>query len=236
MKNFIPVIRAKRLVEMKQYLDKEYRIQDKKHYMMLGKIKLSYMDIWYEYGIQVTQDEVYFYICKNNANIYFSIVEIYKLLHGLKEKDKEYFVNCIKKQLRQKASEKGFFLSQGLSYKVMRPVEMKEEAFIDVPQTGIQITSKELFLLIVLIQEKSNALFKRSTGTKRLYVNGICRLLIILLENEKDDLLLESMGWYWNDEILEFEYIPKDNRKGREKFKYYLTKAEYDDRLNSKKS
>ena len=87
MKNFIPVIRAKRLVEMKQYLDKEYRIQDKKHYMMLGKIKLSYMDIWYEYGIQVTQDEVYFYICKNNANIYFSIVEIYKLLHGLKEKD-----------------------------------------------------------------------------------------------------------------------------------------------------
>ena len=37
MKNFIPVMRAKRLIEMKEYTDKEYSIQDRKHYMMLEK-------------------------------------------------------------------------------------------------------------------------------------------------------------------------------------------------------
>lgn len=236
MKNFIPVMRAKRLLEMKQYLDKGYGVQDKKHYLMLEKITLEYMDVLYEYGIQVTQDEVYFYICRDNANIYLSIVEIYKLLVRLAIKDKEYFLNCLKKQLKQKASEKGEFYNQGLSYKVMRPIEMKKEAFIDIPQTGIQITSKELFLLIILIQEKSNALFKRSTGNKRLYVNGILRLLIVLLEREQDDTLLKSLGWSWNAKEYEFQYVSKDNRKGREIFKYYLTKTEYDVRLNTKKS
>ena len=236
MKNFIPVMRAKRLLEMKQYTDKGYSVQDKKHYLMLEKIKLNYMDTWYEYGIQVTQDEVYFYICKDNANIYLAIVEIYKLLVGLSEDDKEYFLSCLKKQLKQRAVEKGEFINQELSFKIMRPIDMKKDTFIDIPQTGIRITSKELFLLLVLIQEKSNALFKRSTGSKRLYVNGIFRLLIILLESDKGDPLLESLGWSWDVNKKRFTYSSKDDRKGREKFKYYLTKAEYNVRLNTKKS
>ena len=93
-----------------------------------------------------------------------------------------------------------------------------------------------MFLLIILIQEKSNALFKRSTGNKRLYVNGILRLLIVLLEGEQEDTLLKSLGWSWNAKEYEFQYVSKDNRKGREIFKYYLTKTEYDVRLNTKKS
>ncbi len=60
MKNFIPVMRAKRLIEMKEYTDKEYSIQDRKHYMMLEKISVPYGEQTYEYGIQVTQDEIYF--------------------------------------------------------------------------------------------------------------------------------------------------------------------------------
>jgi hypothetical protein len=55
VKNFIPVMRAKRLIEMKSYIDKGYEIQDKKHYCMLEYIKLEYMNEQYEYGIQVTQ-------------------------------------------------------------------------------------------------------------------------------------------------------------------------------------
>ena len=35
VKNFIPVMRAKRLLEMKSYIDKGYEIQDKEHYIML---------------------------------------------------------------------------------------------------------------------------------------------------------------------------------------------------------
>ena len=236
MKNFIPVMRAKRLLEMKQYRDKGYGFRDKKHYLMLEKINIEYMNKMYEYGIQVTQDEVYFYICRDNANIYLSIVDIYKLLVGLAVRDKEYFLNCMKKQLKQRVSVVGQFYNHGLSYKLMKPVEIKKEAFIDIPQTGIQITSKELFLLIIFIQEKSNALFKRSTGIRRQYVNGIIRMLIVLLESEKEDLLLKSLGWNWNNKTNEFDYASQDKKKGREYFKYYLTKAEYDARLDTKKS
>lgn len=75
MKNFIPVMRAKRLIEMKEYTDKEYSIQDRKHYMMLEKISVPYGEQTYEYGIQVTQDEIYFFITRSKANIYMSIVD-----------------------------------------------------------------------------------------------------------------------------------------------------------------
>lgn len=49
MKNFIPVMRAKRLIEMKEYTDKEYSIQDRKHYMMLEKISVPYGEQTYDY-------------------------------------------------------------------------------------------------------------------------------------------------------------------------------------------
>lgn len=49
MKNFIPVMRAKRLLEMKSYIDKGYEIQDKKRYSMLQNVKLNYMNEWHEY-------------------------------------------------------------------------------------------------------------------------------------------------------------------------------------------
>ena len=79
VKNFIPVMRAKRLLEMKSYIDKGYEIQDKKHYIMLQNVKLNYMDEWYEYGVQITQDEFYFYIIKDKANIYLWVFcELFK--------------------------------------------------------------------------------------------------------------------------------------------------------------
>lgn len=96
MKNFIPVMRAKRLIEMKEYTDKEYSIQDRKHYMMLEKISVPYGEQTYEYGIQVTQDEIYFFITRSKANIYMSIVEIYDAIRGMKSKNRLYFKECLK--------------------------------------------------------------------------------------------------------------------------------------------
>ena len=168
----IPVMRAKRLLEMKSYTDKGYEIQDKKRYIMLQNVKLDYMNEWYEYGVQITQDEFYFYIIKDKANIYLSIIEIYHLLLEFNRKDSGYFVRCLKRQLRQKVSQRSEFQSQDLPFKIAKPVEIKREMSVRVLQTGIQITNKELFLLLLLIQEKSNALFKRSTGVKRSYEIG----------------------------------------------------------------
>ena len=153
VKNFIPVMRAKRLLEMKSYIDKGYEIQDKKHYIMLQNVKLNYMDEWYEYGVQITQDEFYFYIIKDKANIYLSIVEIYHLLLDFNRKDSGYFVSCLKRQLRQKVSLQSEFKSQDLTFKIAKPVEIKTKMSVSVLQTGIQITNRELFLLLMLIQE-----------------------------------------------------------------------------------
>jgi len=236
VKNFIPVMRAKRLLEMKSYIDKGYEIQDKKRYSMLQNVKLNYMNEWYEYGVQITQDEFYFHIIKDKANIYLSIIEIYHLLLDFNEIDSGYFVSCIKRQLRQKVSQRSEFISQDLPFKIAKPVEIKKEICVNVSQTGIQITNKELFLLLLLIQEKSNALFKRSVGIKRSYANGIFRLLVVLLEKNKDDELLECLGWKWNEESNMFMFLTKSKRVGRGAYKYYLTKAEYSDRMNVKKS
>lgn len=236
VKNFIPVMRAKRLLEMKSYIDKGYEIQDKKHYSMLENVELIYMKKQYEFAIQVTQDEVYFYINKDRANIYLSIIDIYHLLMRFNEMDKGYFLGCLKRQLRQKVSKRSEFVSQGLSYKMAQPIELSNEMSINVLQTGIQITNKELFLLLLLIQEKSNALFKRSTGIKRSYANGIFRLLIVLLEQKREDKLLGDLGWKWDELRSQFFFNQKQNRIGREVYKYYLTKSEYDDRVNIKKS
>lgn len=236
VKNFIPVMRNKRLLEMKLYIDKGYEIQDKKHYCMLENVRLNYLNEWYEYGIQVTQDEIYFYINKDKANIYLSIIEIYHLLIGFNEIDGGYFLSCLKKQLRQKVSQRSEFINQGLAYKIAKPVEIQKVMCVNVLQTGIQITNKELFLLLLLIQEKSNALFKRSTGIKRSYANGIFRLLVVLLEKKQDDELLEYLGWKWDEKSRKFNFLKKEKRIGREVYKYYLTKSEYNDRLNTKKS
>ena len=236
VKNFIPVMRAKRLLEMKSYVNKGYEIQDKKHYIMLQNVKLNYMNEWYEYGVQITQDEFYFYIIKDKANIYLSIIEIYRLLLDFNEIDSGYFVSCIKRQLRQKVSQRSEFICKDLPFKIAKPVEIKKEIRVNVSQTGIQITNKELFLLFLLIQEKSNALFKRSTGIKRSYVNGIFWLLVVLLEKNEDDELLEYLGWKWDVENNRFTFLRKSKRTGREMYKYYLTKSEYSDKISAKKS
>lgn len=236
MKNFIPVMRAKRLLEMKMYLDKGYTIQDKKHYLMLETIQLNYMGEEYEYGIQVTQDEIYFFINKDTGNIYLSIVEIYQMLYQMNNLDGGYFLNCLKKQLKQKRNVQVDFVNHGISYRMTKPVEIIKKAYIDIPQTGIQITNKELFLLILLIQEKSNALFRRSTGVKRTYANGIIRLLIVLLESRKNDSLLNELGWNWNNLQQKYEFVFKEERSGRIAFKYYLTQTEYSDIISNKKS
>ena len=154
MKNFIPVMRSNRLLEMKYYLDKGYIIQDKKHYIMLETVSIEYMREKYHLGVQVTQDEFYFFIKKNNANIYLSIYEIYELIYEINKKDNGYFVDRLRKQLNQKQSIRSEFICRELIYKIASPVDISLEIKVNVPQSGIQISNKELLLLILFILSK----------------------------------------------------------------------------------
>lgn len=236
MKNFIPVMRSNRLLEMKYYLDKGYIIQDKKHYIMLETVSIEYMREKYHLGVQVTQDEFYFFIKKNNANIYLSIYEIYELIYEINKKDNGYFVDRLRKQLNQKQSIRSEFICRELIYKIASPVDISLEIKVNVPQSGIQISNKELLLLILFIQEKSSSLFRRSTGIKKKFVNGILRLYLILFNDIKDDELLTSLGWKWDEQTKKYFFHRNEEGKGREKYKYYLTGAEYNDKLKNKKS
>jgi hypothetical protein len=115
-------------------------------------------------------------------------------------------------------------------------IELKANGEVAIPESGMKLTYSEIFVLINLIQEKSNALFMRSTTRKKKYQNGILRLLIVLCKMEKNILLLQELGWNWNEPQGRFEYLPKEKIKTRAKYKYYLTADEYKTIMNTKKS
>jgi len=49
--------------------------------------------------------------------------------------------------------------------------------------------------------------------------------------------LLEELGWKWDAKKEMFDFLSqKEKRVGRDVYKYYLTKAEYSDRISIKKS
>lgn len=236
MRNLIPVVRVERQQEMNQYEEKGYRIQDRKRYLMTGEISLDYMGKTYTYGIQVTQDEIYFYISRDSANVYLSIAEIYELLWTIRKTDGDVILGALKRQLKVPRREKGEFRYKGIGYIMPKPVALEKEGQILLPDSGMQIKYSELFLLILLIQAKSNALFQRSTGVKRRYVNGILRMLVLLQELQEEDDLLQELGWKWNEECGRYMFMRFEQRTGRMKYKYYLTNKEYELKMKIKKS
>lgn len=234
MKNFIPVLRCERLREMQKYESQGYSIFKRKEYRMVKKISIRYMEKTYEYGVHITQNEFYFFIIRDGANIYLSIKEIYDLIADMDEKSD--FVKVLKKQLIQRKKERSSFSCDGMKFYITKPVDCVIEERLKVPNTGMKITVKELFILLMLIQEKSNCMFERSSAVRKKYVNGIIRLLIVLLEEEAEDSLLADLGWKWDSDDKRYQYESIFKKKGRAALKYYLTKAEYSDRLQLKKS
>lgn len=234
MKNFIPVLRCERFCEMQNYEEKGYSILDRKEYRMVKKIAIAYMNETYEYGVHVTLNEFFFYIIRDGANIYLSIKEIYDLIADMVAKDD--FIKVLKKQLLQKKKERSSFICDGIKFYITKPVDCAIEENLKVPDSGAEITVKELFILLMLIQAKSNCMFERSSAARKKFVNGIIRLFIVLLERQADDSLLTDLGWKWDVDDRRYQHESVSYRKGRAAFKYYLTKAEYSDRIQLKKS
>ena len=95
---------------------------------------------------------------------------------------------------------------------------------MDVFDSGIRITIKELILLIYLIQDKSN--YFEGLSKEKKYINGLTRLLNALLRCNESNMVLETLGWVFNTEIGKFE-LRKEKLVGkRNKKRYYLTASE----------
>ena len=253
MKNFIPVVRTDRLREMQSYDAKSYSFLDRKQYRMLEKIDTLQEGYQFTFGVEVTQNDVYFYIIHDSANLYLSIEELYQLLVDMSaDQGKDFVQNMLKKQLtihirtaRKQQDPDGKkvvlnlekFRYRNLQYDIRRTVVSNQDGKLTVPNVSLQITYHELWMLLNLIQEKSNALFARNVESKR-YVDGIFRLFVVLLWLEKDHPLLQELGWQYDTQLGRFAFheIPEKKKTPRGRRKYYLTKEEYKNILNIKES
>lgn len=240
MENFIPTIRTDRFREMKEYDEKGYSFIDRPSYRKTAKIKILQEGYEMVFGVEATQNDVYFYIINNGANVYLSIFEIYQLLFDIAVKEgEEFVVKALKQQLRLKirkshiANKKEVWLNQekfeyrGIEYDIRRTVDPGREGEVNIPNMSLKISYKQLFLLINLIQEKSNALFLRGKQNRK-YADGILRLFIVLLMQHEEIALLSDLGWCYDEEQDRYFFQTPEKESERMKKKYYLTKQEYD--------
>lgn len=240
MENFISTIRTDRLREMKEYDEKGYYFIDRPAYRKIDKIRTLQEGYEYCFGVEATQNDVYFYITDQQANTYLSIYEIYQLLLDMAEKEGEEFtLKVLRQQLRLKIrksprqGKKDIWLNQekfeyrGIEYDIRKTPVPGREGEIEIPDMSLKISYRQLLMLINLIQEKSNALFLKGKQNKK-YADGILRLFIVLLSQHGEIELLSDLGWHYDAGQDRFDFEPPTGETERNKRKYYLTKQEYD--------
>ena len=188
MKNLIPACRTDRIREMALYEKKGYLIQNKDKYVMIDSVEIEYCGQLYQYGIQVTRDDLYFFITCNSANIYLTIVELYELMRSITQKEGDFLITTMKRQLKIRRESKVRY--RGLEYKIPEIILLPEKGEISIPDSGMKISYDELYVLMNLIQAKSSALFKRGKAKDKKYAMGLLRLFIVLLSKQESITLL----------------------------------------------
>lgn len=216
MENMIEILRNERFSEIENHENKGYKI-NKAQYRFLDQISISYSDEMYKFNVQLTYPEVYFYIFKENSNIYLTIKEIYDILN--KKSDKNIIVNELKTVLQQQ--KKIHVSNRNQNYLIRTISKDYSEYNIDLDDGKIRIDYNHFLFLIILIQEKSNYLFSKNENKFNDYFDGIIRLLICLLTLEEDNSILTNLGWYYNHKSKSFYLKKLDGEK--KVLKYYLT-------------
>lgn len=232
MNDFISSIRNDRDIEIKERESKGIVIFSKPHYRIIDTVEVLLDENTYTFGVHANNSEVYFYIINNGANTYYSIIELYELLKLICDRGNDAVVfealeNIAKMDTVHKYNKDGMveFLYRERSYYINKIEYPEYSSEIEAPDGAAKISYIELFLLITLIQEKSNALFNRGSGNNEQYLNGLARLLYCLLKLDKDHEYLSNLGWYYSEEKELFELYRDKSQE--EKRKYYLTEAEY---------
>lgn len=233
MFTFVQNIRKERNEEMAEYESKGIDFIIRNHYKLLRKISINKEGSIFDYEIRVDFKDVRFYIIKNNSCIYLSIYEIYELLNNINANFDIDIVDELKSFYNN--TDKDEFEYSGKKYTFPRSPSFEGKYNIKIPYSNTIISCTELFILIFLVQEKSNYLWSISKETVT-YKNGIIYLMIVLLSCKEDNNLLNELGWFYSSE--ENKYIENklsNSDEGDEEFemkkrkverKYYLTEIE----------
>jgi hypothetical protein len=246
LNRFIPIIRTDRKREINKYKNLNYFIADEKEYRLIDRIRTLQPKCTFDFGVEANNREIYFYIIKDGSNTFFSIYEIYEELYNIAIREGSKFViDILKEQANIKIEEKENsktkekqivnqekFMYRGVEYYIKKTVEIDKEkdGKINPKDSSVEITYQEFFTLINLIQEKSNTLFLWRENDKT-YVNGLMRLLIVLLSNNEDMEILLQKGWKY-DEDNEKYILDVKRDKEINKSKYYLTEDDYNNIIN----
>lgn len=222
--DFLSILRTDRSREISKCKKKNYIVD--KYYRMVRKMYFEHDDKSIEMGVQVSATDFFFYLIDDEENAYYSIREIYDLLHSMsKVEGEKYVTELLTQQCNAKEKEK--FKYEEIEYEIRKSIVPDKTGEIVVYDGSKPVSYEMLFVLINVVQEKSNALFKRKKGNEA-YINGIIHLLIAMLSIDNDNMILGEKGWFWDDETKKFIY--KDILEKDEKVikKYYLTKGEFD--------
>lgn len=247
MNDFISTIRTDRKREIKKRENEGIIIPDKYRYRIVDTISVLKDGKEYIFGVQANQKDVYFFIIDEGANSYFTIVEIYELLKYVVDSGNEDVVyealekiyTTEMKKVSQEQEDRdveiwenrGRFNYRGISYYI-KDVEYPDYAGeIQMLDGSGTMSYLQLFMLINLIQEKSNAFFSRGGANNCELINGIVRLFDCLLRGTSDHESLMRLGWFWDN--IEKKYVLNADKAEKKERKYYLTKAEFEDIIYS---
>lgn len=243
MNTLIPLVKSDRSREMLVYKDKGYSFRTGENkYIYIRNIKIKVKRKTYFFQIRDNQSELKFYIYLNDSCIFLTLLEIYELLKQISD---ELGSNRVQKILVGDRKKIAVLDYMGLTFEVMFFSNTIPKGNVLLPESNLEISYEYLFLLIALIQDKSNYFWMLSKKDNRKYIDGIVRLFACLVST-KNNKFLKKLGWYYdaNKEKYTFEelrdvnkiFTTKDNKGNVIRIKYYLTEKQFKDSIKNKKS